>query len=528
MKPGKIFSLFLLLVFCCSCSKQAEKPGEKVVRFPAEDWGYPSPFAFYPAGPGYLRMSMIFDTLVWKDENGIIPWLAKDWVISDDGKTWRFYLRNDVKFQDGKPLSAEDAAFSYMYMKKHPFPWADLSVIDSAQAESRLVVVIKLKDRFAPFLEEIIGVVPIIPERIWSNVEEPRKFQDKSALAGTGPFILEKYESEHGVYIYRANPDYFMGRPRVDRLAWVPCGDPVLGLAKGEIDAHTLWWQTVDAVDRFRNDSRYRIMEGASDWILKLIFNTRKPLLDDSRVRQAFAYAIDRVELCTRIKHNHAIAGNPGIIPDSSPWYNPDVPKYEFSIEKANGLLDEAGFRERGPDGIRKDKRGRSLSFELTFGAEYSREAEFIASSMAKVGVKVKSKVLDFKTIFTLMEGEWDKFDLALNGHGGVAGDLDLLRRWFGKQIGNSGFWQDNGFNKLSEEQMKILDPKERMNLAGQMQRILADQLPVLVLYHPRIYFVYRPDVYNHWFFTKGGIAIGIPMTLNKLAFLERNEVRNR
>ena len=67
------------------------------------DWGYPSPFAFYPRGPGYVRMSFLFDTLTWKDENGIIPCLADGWKVSDDGMTWTFCLNEYAKWHDGEP-----------------------------------------------------------------------------------------------------------------------------------------------------------------------------------------------------------------------------------------------------------------------------------------------------------------------------------------------------------------------------------------------------------------------------------------
>jgi len=511
----------ILLVFGVSfCQGEKNPPKERIIRFPAEDWGFPSPLGFYPAGPGYLRMSLLFDCLVWKDEKGIIPWLAKSWQVKEKGKLWEFKLREGVKFHNGKILTCEDVAFSYQYLSQHHFPWVNFSPIEKVSCKSADEVIIQLKEPYAPFLEKIAGVVPILPKHIWEKVSEPRRFHSPEALVGTGPFILEKYEAEHGIYIYRANPDFFLGKAGVDKLAWVPCGDVVLGLEKGEIDAHTLWWQSVDAVERFKDDSRYRILEGKSDWVLKLIFNTKKPLLNDPRVRKAIARAIDRAKLCLQVKHNHALPGNPGILPPYHPWYNPEVEKYSFSLSRAEELLKEAGFTEQDSRGILKDKSGRRLSLSLVFAPQYSREAEFIQQSLKKIGIEIKFRSLDLKTLFSLLNGDWSDFDLALNGHGGVAGDPDLLREWFLTPMGNNGFWQEKGFIQLAKKQKSLMDPAQRKLIIFQLQKIIADQIPVLILYYPRIYLVYNPKVFDRWFYTQGGIAIGIPTPLNKLAFL--------
>ncbi len=83
-------------------------------------WGHPSPFGFN-RGPGYLRASLIFDSLVWRDSSGeTIPWLATDWTLSDDQRTWTFTLREGVTWQDGQPFTAQDVAFTVQYYLNHP------------------------------------------------------------------------------------------------------------------------------------------------------------------------------------------------------------------------------------------------------------------------------------------------------------------------------------------------------------------------------------------------------------------------
>ena len=102
-------------------ASQSLREGGAVLRLAGEDWGYPSPFQFYPRGPGYVHMSLIFDTLTWKDECGIVGLLAQGWTVSDDRRQYDFTLRRNVRWHDGVRLTAADVVFSLCYLKKHDF-----------------------------------------------------------------------------------------------------------------------------------------------------------------------------------------------------------------------------------------------------------------------------------------------------------------------------------------------------------------------------------------------------------------------
>lgn len=111
------------------------------------DWGYPNPYRHYPRGPGYVRMSWVFDTLVWKDKNGNIPALAKSWRYDPDSQNFIFELREGVKWHDGKLFRAEDVAFTINYFKKHPYAWVPLESVAGAEANGPTRVTIRLKKR---------------------------------------------------------------------------------------------------------------------------------------------------------------------------------------------------------------------------------------------------------------------------------------------------------------------------------------------------------------------------------------------
>ena len=123
-------ALCVMLAVSCSKDKNADmqamqKPAAKqdaeiVLREAGGDFGYPNPFRHQNRGPGFFKMELIYDSLLEKDEKGLIPWLAKEWTVSEDGQTYTFTLVDNATWHDGKPLTAEDVAFTVKYFEAHP------------------------------------------------------------------------------------------------------------------------------------------------------------------------------------------------------------------------------------------------------------------------------------------------------------------------------------------------------------------------------------------------------------------------
>jgi ABC-type dipeptide transport system, periplasmic component len=203
------------------------------------DWGYPSPYLHYSRGPGYVRMSFIFDTLVWKDQNGFVPALAESWEYLEGENAYLFNLNPNVKWHDGEPFTANDVVFTINYIKDHPYQWVDSSIVDRAEKIDDHTVKIYLAKPYAPFLDQVAGTLPILPEHIYSDVTNPEDFQDPKALTGTGPFKLVDYDKAQGTYLYEANEDYYQGAPKVKQLKFVKLSSEMSGpaLKRGEVDA---------------------------------------------------------------------------------------------------------------------------------------------------------------------------------------------------------------------------------------------------------------------------------------------------
>ena len=172
------------------------------------DWGFPSPYAHYSRGPGYVRMSFVFDTLVWKDDEGYLPALAEDWEYLEDENAYSFDLREGVTWHDGEKFTADDVVFTVDYIQDHPYQWVDSGIIDRAEAAGDYSVKLYLSEPYAPFMDLVACTLPILPEHVWDGVSDPANFRDDEALIGSGPFKLSDYNRAQGTYLYEAYEDY--------------------------------------------------------------------------------------------------------------------------------------------------------------------------------------------------------------------------------------------------------------------------------------------------------------------------------
>jgi len=469
---------------------------------PGDDWGYPTPFAMYARGPGYLRMSYLFDTLVWKDEHGHIPWLAEEWALAEDGVTWTFRLRQGVTWHDGQALTAGDVVFSYLYLKGAQergmvtWGWPLQRVASAEVSDGGASVTIRMTEPSAGVLTDLFGSVPIIPEHIWASVEDPAKKLDAEAAIGSSLFTLSEYNKEEGRYVYEANPNFFLGKPVVDRLIYIRVNDPALALLAGDVDEASFSGKEIVSVRQFEGEEGYRIVEGPNYWALKLYLNPQRPPLNDRRVRQAIAHAIDRQEIVDKAQMGGAVVASLGILSPGTYWHHPSLPSYDYSPAQARDLLAQAGVP--------------SAASTLLTTETYAREAELIQGDLGEVGIAVTVRTGDRATVDSLLrEGN---YDLLIAGHGGTA-NPDM------EEPVPRIVWSDPAYDAAYEASTRAVDDAERREAAWTMQEVLASELPVLALWHPLMWEVYRPGVVEP-FYTAEGVDGGIPIASNKLVFV--------
>jgi peptide/nickel transport system substrate-binding protein len=257
------------------------------------DWGFPNPYRHYPRGPGYIRMSWVFDTLAWKGDKGYVPALAESWKYDPDKKAFIFKLNPKATWHDGQPVTAADVAFTLDYFKKHPYGWVVLDSVDRGEAPDPHTAVVYLNKPYAPFISDIGGTMPILPKHIWEKVDNPKTFDDPKAFIGSGPYRFKDFNKAQGTYLFEAFPEYYQGPPKARRLIYIKSKEPLMALTTGKADLATI---KAEMAPRLQEKGLV-IIKDRHGWNKKLMINHKVPPFNDKRFRQALAYAIDQQEI---------------------------------------------------------------------------------------------------------------------------------------------------------------------------------------------------------------------------------------
>ena len=488
------------------------------------DWGYPNPYRHYPRGPGYIRMSWVFDTLIWKDDTGYIPALASKWSYNPETLSFTFELRKGVKWHDGRPFSSEDVVFTIDYFKKHPYTWVPMGDVAGAKANGDRKVIIKLKKSYAPFLAYIGGVMPILPKHIWQNVTEPRKYNDPKAFIGCGPYKFMDFNKAKGTYLYEAFEDYYQGKPKANRLIYIKARNPIITLSSGKADFANIKPEMATTLKK----KGMVILVNARGWNKKLMINHKKPPFNDKRFRKVLAHAINQQEIIDKAHRGLGSPASFGLLSPDHAFYNPHTQTYNPDPVRARRILESLGY-VKGTDGFYA-KDGLLLKIEvlvsnITVAGESvaDRDGEVIKHQLEDAGIRVDLVNMEQATTDGRIK-KWD-FDLAISGHGGLLGDARFLNRMILPKVTGSVNSARFGANKelieLLETQIAEMDIPRRKAIVFKIQEIYADEVPAISLYYPASMAAYNPKKGIRWYYTKGGISLGIPIAQNKMSLVK-------
>ena len=362
-----------------------------------------TPYTYQTGDPGYNVLTLLYDTLLWHDkDNRVIPWLAKDYRVSPDGLTIDVTLRDNVKWSDGQPLTADDVKFTYDYILEFNhgrFTPEVKGVLDSTTVTAPNKVTFRLKTPSAPFPTAPLADVTIMPKHVWENIREayPSAKGEQGLAVGSGPYKMVEYSPDKQ-YRLVANPDYFMGKPPVDEIILQIIPDStaqILALRAGEVDAVAANLAP-ELVKELASVPGLKVLTGPGYTSSALTFNTARAPFDQVKFRQAVANAIDVDGLVSQVLAGVGVAGSPGYVHPDNPFYKKGL-RHEFNLAKANATLDELGYRDRDADGTRKSADGKPLQFQILAASTNPievRTAEVIGTMLGKAGIKTSVTAL--------------------------------------------------------------------------------------------------------------------------------------
>lgn len=313
------------------------------------DLGKLDPHATVVSGDRYIIQSVFNGLVRFKPGSGdvrqIEPDLAEKWESSPDGRVWTFHLRRGVKWHHGYgEVTAADVVFSLSRAanKATSAFSSDYAALEKVEAVGPHTVRLTLK-------EAVPSPLGLVVNSLGGNIVCKKAVEELGAgyaqkPIGTGPFMFQEYRPQHSVTLV-ANPDYFRGKPKIDRVIFryiQSQGSRDLALQSGELDV-TGGALGQDWIERTRKLPGVRVDTLGLPEIWWLFLNQASKPLDDLRVRQAIAHAVNRAGLISfRGEASHRAARS--VVPAAHAGFTADVPLLPFDLNRARALLAEAGL----------------------------------------------------------------------------------------------------------------------------------------------------------------------------------------
>ncbi len=461
--------------------------------------------------PSNDRISIQFSPLLALNPDTALPFpvLATDVPtrenggIAQDGLTYTLKLRKDVKWHDGQPFTSKDVVFTYQTLAKK-----DLGSPRTAEVNERIdtvttpddyTVVFKLKKVVAPFLVSNLSGTnyAIVPEHILGSVpvdqikQHPFSIGDAKASIGTGPFKFKEWtKDDHATFV--KNTAYFGGEPALDQYIFKVVKDQdvvVANLKTGEGDFGAISPGVVEDVSKVASLTVAKYDTYGFTFYSHQLDAAKTTLFQQKEVRQALAYALDRDAMVQAIYNGFAVIGK-GTMPTLSFAYAPDqiTANYTYDTKKAEQLLDAAGWI-KGADGIRA-KDGKKLQFTLWTGnisKVFGQLITVMQQQWKAIGVDATPKVEEWNAFLSRITETHD-FEMFLVGFSwGV--DPDQTTMWASQSYNggfNMGKYANTQVDQFLAQGLTELDTAKRKAIYVQMQNILMDELPNMVLAFPQ------------------------------------------
>ena len=473
------------------------------------------------SGMWYAGLAMdLFNPGLWMWDNNLEPSLEmaaefptkENGLISADGLTIKIPLNPDAMWSDGEPVTAQDFIFTYEMILDPgnvgvQSTWPYDTYVESVTAEDDYTLVLKFTETFAPWATTIFDF--LMPEHLLRPVYEAEGTLDEAAWnrdasVVNGAFVLREWEAGSHL-IFEANENYWRGRPNIDQvnilivpddeaqMAAIKTGDTDVGIFLSYADIPTI--EELDDVDLVMVLSGYN-----ESWFFNL--NTDEtaaenghPALQDVRVRQAIAYAVDFDAICQQLLFGKTYP--PATLWEEMPFAYPDAELYKYNPGKANELLDDAGWVDSNGDGTRdKDGVELVLVYSTTAGREVREQTQVVAMQyLADVGIGVEVANNSYDTMWNsygqggpIATGGYDIAEWSTTGDFPDPNYPDWLCSEIPSDESPDGAnWYgicDEELDALFQAQAVEVDPNKRLEMYHQIGKNMSENVYWLGVWH--------------------------------------------
>jgi peptide/nickel transport system substrate-binding protein len=451
----------------------------------------------WPTLAGIYEPLLIYNRISAK----YLPWLAESWFWTNENRTLVLRIRRGVKFSDGQTLTPRDVAFTLELMRRFPALdqtsiWAHLARLSTRNDEVEL----HFKRPFTLPILALLERVPIVPEHIWSQIDDPVKFANPEPIA-TGPYSRVLYFSPQ-LYELGKNPNYWQpGKPGLDKIRVPAIGSneaQALALIHGEVDWGAAFLPSVERIFVQKDPEHHQYQFPSLEGTVMLYANTKRAPFETPAVRKALSLAIDRQKIVRIAMQGYTRAADAtGLSDQFATWRDPKVLEEEgdwtrFDPARAAHLLDEAGLK-KGPDGLRRLPNGEPWRTELNAVVGWSDwiiSAQIIVKNLRALGVDVRLRTYDQGAWFQRLR--MGDFDLSLSWSNGTATPWSFYQYQMSKDtLRPLGEPAERNWQRFESERADALlnafaesgDPEERFRLSSDLQREFVRMAPAIPLF---------------------------------------------
>ncbi len=508
----------LILTACGGSNNTTNSNGSKaILKVAAQSYDFAQAgFNPYNGHPNAGVLGLVYETLYFVNVNdgSFTPMLASSYQWNSDNTQVTFTIRQNVKWNDGKPFTADDVAFTFNLMKQYSAAdglgvWSFLKTVSAPNATT---VVMTFQKAYPPVLVNIAGHVYIIPKHIFATVGDPTKYLTDKPV-GTGPFTLTRYQPD--LAVYDKNPSYWQaGKVKVDEVRFPEYKDNStlqLALPKGDVDWAGYFSPTLQQ-DFVAKDAAHNHLFMDAINLYSICVNQKDSLLGGQAglpVRLALSTALDRNAIAAQATAGLEPPGSTTglVLPTAQSWLDPQYANLPLTADtaKAEKYLTDAGFT-KGSDGIYQ-KNGKRLSFTLRSVDSYSdwnAAAKLVADQAKAVGIEIKNVTVGEDNYYTLRtDGKYD-YQLMFCGMVGGPTPYYLYNQYLNSaQIGQGKFnfvaWNDPTTDNFLNQYASTTNSAAQKQAIQGIEKVFVENQPFIPLWTGADYDEYSTRNFTGW-----------------------------
>lgn len=427
---------------------------------------------------------VLYEPLYTFNQNGSITYngIAESITPSNDYKTYTVKLKPNLKWSDGKPLTAQDVAFTFNAIMN---PKNNALITQTFMINNKPVTCKVINDDTIEFnlpqaslgFEANLSQLYPIPEHIYKNSTDIKDSSANKNPVGDGPYKFESEEAGTTVTLVR-NPYFYGEKAKTDKVVYRVIPNNESGIAALESNKLSAGILSEKLLENPKIKANYNVTTFGSGLVNSIIFNFKNKDLDNLKVREAISYALNRTAL-TEAEYGSSKYVQPAysVFSPETQYYTSDVTKYDYNLEKAKELMKESG------------EGNITLKLIYASGFEWAKnQAVLIQQELGKIGIKVELQPLALNAfsqeIFTPNS---DKYDMAINGYnmGTTPGGYSTMFTTGGTN--NSVNFNNSKINKLFKEASESTNPNERAKLYKEIQQELSKDIPLYTINYPEM-----------------------------------------